>query len=119
MARLKAPEWTAAAAFKIGLCFQRFAEALVEAPVPQNLSDEEKEIYRAGLQERAQRIEDQAQKAFETAVRFARAARAYNQWTALSAEHLAAYRTGDFPATDVKLPAERPHQATLETGGVR
>ncbi|MBI5478570.1 MAG: tetratricopeptide repeat protein [Deltaproteobacteria bacterium] len=119
VAKLKAPEWTAAAAFKIGLCYQRFAEALVEAPVPQNMSDEEKEIYRAGLQERAQPIEDQAQKAFETAVRFARAARAYNQWTALSAEHLAQYRSAEFPATDVKLPTDRPHQATLETGGVR
>jgi hypothetical protein len=73
----------------------------------------------AGLQERAQPIEDQAQKAFETAVKFARAARAYNQWTALSAEHVAQYRTGDFPATDVKLATGRPHQATLETGGVR
>jgi hypothetical protein len=119
VARLKAPDWTAAAAYKIGLCYQRFAEALVEAPVPQNMSDDEKEIYRAGLQERAQRIEDQAQKAFETAVRFARAARAYNEWTALSAEHLAAYRTADFPATEVKLATDRPHQATLETGGVR
>jgi cellulose synthase operon protein C len=119
VAKLKAPEWTAAAAYKIGLCYQRFAEALIEAPVPQNMSPEEQEVYRAGLQERAQPIEDQAQKAFETAVRFARAARAYNQWTALSAEHLARFRTGDFPATDVKLPTERIHQVTLETGGVR
>jgi len=54
VAKRRAPEWTAAAAYKIGLCYQRFAELLIEAPVPQNMTDDEKEVYRAKLQERAQ-----------------------------------------------------------------
>ena len=119
VAKLRAPEWTAAAAYKIGLGYQRFAEALIEAPVPPNMSDEEREVYRARLQERAQPIEDQAARAFEAAVRLAWQAQAYNRWTELSAEHLARFRSADFPPTEVKLPAGRMQESALETGGVR
>jgi tetratricopeptide (TPR) repeat protein len=119
VAKLRAPEWTAASAYKIGLCYQRFAEALIEAPVPPNMSDDEKEVYRAKLQERAQPIEDQAQKAFEAAVRVAHQGRAFNRWTELSAEHLIKFRSEQYPATEVKLSPGRAQESALETGGLR
>jgi len=117
--KLKSPEWATAALFKVGLAYQRFAEALIEVPVPPNMNDEEREIYRARLQEQAQPIEDRAQEAFATAVRFAHAGHIYSRWTALAAEHLARYRPAEYPTTGVPLAAPPLREAALETGGVR
>src|SRR5262249_43392322 len=97
VAQFRSPEWTAAAAYKIGLAYQKLSEAFFEAPVPPDFKEEEKEAYRAQLQEFAVPIEEQAIDAFEKGARLGHQQRIYNQWTALSGKHLAKYKKDDFP----------------------
>lgn len=106
VAQFRDPEWSAAALYKVGQCFQRFSESLMEAPIPQGLTEEEQEIYRAQLQEMGLPFEDNAVKNFERAVKLAHEQRIYNRWTALSAQHLAKYRPESFPTLD--RPAVEP-----------
>ncbi|MEK6608041.1 MAG: tetratricopeptide repeat protein [Myxococcota bacterium] len=94
------PLWSAAALYKIGSSFQRFAESLIEAPIPPGLTPDEEEVYRAILQENALPIEEQAIEKFQRAVDLAHKQRIYNKWTALSGQHLAKYRPDAYPTSD-------------------
>jgi outer membrane protein assembly factor BamD (BamD/ComL family) len=94
----KQAEWTLAAMYRIGFAKQRFAATLYEAPIPKELkTDEEKEVYRAGLEEVAGPIEDQAVLLYESARKAAVAFKVVNEWTKKTLESLNKLRPSQYP----------------------
>ncbi|MDF1565585.1 MAG: tetratricopeptide repeat protein [Deltaproteobacteria bacterium] len=104
-------DWTLAAAYRIGFVLERFAGALYDAPIPteiKRLGEEYVWAYQDQLAQVATPIEEEAQKAYVTAMEKARDAGIINRWTKLTLESLNRYRPDEFPI----LKEARDHYAT-------
>jgi len=94
----KAVVWSTAAVYKIGMLYARTVEALYGIPVPKSIrSPDERERYKAMLQERAMPVEEAARQAFRKAVAVAHRLRVYNRFTAAAARHLYKLAPESFP----------------------
>jgi TolA-binding protein len=74
-------KWASAALYMIGESYQNFADTLFDAPVPKELSEEEAEIYKLELQDKAFPIEDKAIQAFQKQIDTSLKAGIENEWT--------------------------------------
>jgi tetratricopeptide (TPR) repeat protein len=104
------PEWTVAAQYRIGYLYERAAKALLEAPVPAEvtrLGPEAEDIYRGQIQENVTPMEERAVREYQVAVEAAREGAIQNEWTIQALERLNAYRPEEFPLV-------RPGRSTLE-----
>ncbi len=93
-------EWTLAAAYRLGYVLDRFANALLEAPVPhelKRLGDEYVYAYQDQLSQIAFPIQDQAVKAYAVAAKKAKEAGIVNKWTKLTLESLNRYAPDKWP----------------------
>ena len=93
-------EWTLAAAYRVGYVLERFAASLYEAPVPaelKKLGEEYVYAYQDQLAQAAYPIEEEAVKAYITAVERARAEGIVNKWTKLTLESLNRFRPNEYP----------------------
>lgn len=94
----KAVVWSTAAVYRIGMLYARTVEALYAIPVPRSIrSPDERERYKAMLQERALPVEEAARQAFRKAVAVAHRLRVYNQYTAAAAKRLYTLAPESFP----------------------
>lgn len=94
----KAVVWSTAAVYRIGMLYARTVESLYAIPVPKSITDpEEREQYKAMLQERAQPVEEAALSAFRRAVEVAHRLRVYNRFTVAAAERLMKLDPDQFP----------------------
>lgn len=92
-------EWTLAAAYRLGYVLERFAAALYEAPVPDELRRSGEEYvyaYQDQLAQVAYPIEEEAVKAYVTAEERARKEGIVNAWTKLTLESLNRYRPDQY-----------------------
>lgn len=104
------PEWTVAAQYRIGYLYERAAKALLDAPVPAEVSrlgPEAEDIYRGQIQENVTPMEERAVREYQVAVDAAREGAIQNEWTMQALERLNAYRPEDYPIV-------RPGRSTLE-----
>ncbi len=93
-------EWTLAAAYRVGYVLERFANSLYEAPVPaelKKLGEEYVYAYQDQLAQAAYPIEEEAVKAYITAVERARSEGIVNRWTKLTLESLNRFRPNEYP----------------------
>jgi hypothetical protein len=106
-------EWVTAALFKIGRSYELFAEALREAPVPEDLSEREEQAYRDQLAMFIVPIEERALDAYEGGYSKALELRVFNSWTQKLREALTRLNDIEHPplreiggeiAEDVLLP---------------
>ena len=81
IAALGDPIWTFASLFYIGFSVQRFAETLYEAPLPPDLTEDEKVIYQEELRNQAFPLEDQAKEIYSKNLKKAREMGIKNEWT--------------------------------------
>ena len=94
----KALVWSTAAVYKIGMLYARTVEALYAIPVPKSITKpEDRERYKAVLQEKAQPVEEAAIGAFRQAVAVAHQLRVYNRFTIKAAKRLIKYDPDRFP----------------------
>ncbi len=74
------PYWTVASLYMMGRTFTELVNTLYNAPVPSNLSEEEKEVYRQVLEEKAYPLEDKASALYEKCIALAEEKNIDNQW---------------------------------------
>lgn len=86
--RFEVAEWVTAALFRIGRSYERFADALREAPLPEGLSDDDAQRYLDQLARFVVPIEERALEAYEGGYRTALELGIYNRWTAALREAL-------------------------------
>ncbi|NJK88040.1 MAG: tetratricopeptide repeat protein [Myxococcales bacterium] len=103
----KRVETTLAASYRIGHSYERFAESLFTAPIPEEFANDEELAmeYKQQLEERAAVLERKAEAAYRTAYEEAKRTRVSNQWTQRTLEGLNKYAPKDFPIQKQGKPA--------------
>jgi len=102
--QLKQGEWGIAALVRIGEAYQNLAETVLNAPIPTSLrTEQQKQLYRAALKDRAFPLQDQAADALEQALGRSYELGIYNNFTALAASRLAELRPKEYPALTERL----------------
>jgi cellulose synthase operon protein C len=91
-----AAEWAIASLTRIGLGYQDFARNLLDAPIPPGLTEDQEELYRALLEERAFPLEERAIEFLETAIATSSERMVYNEWTLRAQETMLAFRPNAF-----------------------
>ncbi|MCX7944684.1 MAG: tetratricopeptide repeat protein [Deltaproteobacteria bacterium] len=86
-----------AALCRIGMMYQDFTKTLLEAPIPKNLNEEQKEIYIAELQNMAFPVEEKAIEAYEKSLAKSYELSIYNEYSRIAQERLDGYKPGSYP----------------------
>lgn len=86
-----------AALTRMGEVFRDMANSIRNAPVPRRLSEDQKDIYRAELDNYALGPEEKALEAFENALDKAYELNIYNDWTLLAQDNLKELNPNKFP----------------------
>jgi len=79
-AKYRVADWTTASSFRIGMTFQSFAEALLEAPQPKGVTAEQLQAYMAKLNEQVLPFKQKAVAAYETNIKNAEELGIENEW---------------------------------------
>lgn len=93
-------EWILAAAYRQGYALERYANTLVETPVPpdvKRLGDEAVVAYQDMLSQETVTYEDAAVAKYTLALQEARKSRLTNEWTRRTLESLNRFRPKEFP----------------------
>ena len=96
----KRVEWTLAAFYRKGYALERFAQAVLETPVPpevKRLGDEAVVIYQDSLASTTVALEDKAVENYAATITEARKARISNEWTKKTLESLNRFRPKEYP----------------------
>ena len=117
----KSGQWSAAAAFRIGLLYSTFAKELLDLPVPEQLEPEQQEDYRALIQiQFAQPVQAKAQTAFKHALKLAHEKGAYNKYTKMCGKYAHEVNPDDFPVNGEPLvKADHPKDTLMSTSFIR
>jgi len=98
--KYKRVEWTLAAFYRKGYALERFAQAVLETPVPpevKRLGDEAVVIYQDSLAAQTVALEDKAVENYAATIAEARKARISNEWTKKTLESLNRFRPKEYP----------------------
>jgi TolA-binding protein len=91
------PEWATAALFRIGDAYERFAKALRGAPVPNSLSEDEKQVYRDELEKVVVVVEEKALDSYKSGYKKALELGVYNAFTQKLRQALGRLDEQEFP----------------------
>jgi TolA-binding protein len=91
------PEWATAALYRIGQGYEAFAKAMRGAPVPPELSPEEKQVYHDELEKFIVQIEDKALEAYKSGYAKALQLGVYNRYTQLIHTALSRLNDSEYP----------------------
>ena len=103
--QLKQGESGIAALFRIGTLYGDFATKLREAPCPPKLTQDQCEIYKFGLEDRAYPLIDKAVDAYTKAREKSYELGLYTEYTRKSLQELTRLRPEEYPAGAERLPA--------------
>src|SRR6185436_15381282 len=98
--KYKRLEWTLAGLYRQGFILERFAQTLVETPVPpevKRLGDEAIVAYQDALAQQTVKLEDAAVEKYETTLKEAKANFISNEWTKKTLESLNRFRPKEYP----------------------
>ena len=96
-AEMGVAEWTTAALYQIGFAYESFAQALLNSPPPDSLSDQEKELFSQALDEFVIPIEERSIEAYESGWLKALELGIFNEWTAKMREALGRLNSELYP----------------------
>lgn len=98
-----AGEWGLAALVKLGQAYENMADSLKNSYVPSYLDDDQREMYKMGLEDKAYPLVEKAVAAYGAALGKAYELTLYNDNTALATRRLGELRPDDFPGLYEKL----------------
>ena len=101
---LKQGEWGIAALYRIGTLYGSFADALNNAPCPKKLDEDQCQIYKFGLQDRAYPLIDKAVEAFSSAREKSYELGLYTDFTNKALVELSRLRPEEYPPNAEVLP---------------
>lgn len=93
----KSPDWYAAAYFRLAYIYEKYAEALVTAELPQNLPQDIRDELQNQLEDRAMADRNAAIEGYRKTVEECRKLKITNEWTKKAAEALNKYFPNEFP----------------------
>ncbi|HEY5289921.1 MAG TPA: tetratricopeptide repeat protein, partial [Caulobacteraceae bacterium] len=93
----RSPEWTTAALLRIGQGYEAYAKAMRNAPVPKDLKEDEKQMYRDELEKVIVVIEDKAIDAYKSGYARALQIGVYNKHTQAIREALSRLAENEYP----------------------
>ena len=93
----KVAEFALASLYYIGDIYRDIIRAIVETPVPNGLTNDQRQLYKEALKEKTLPIEDQAVEAYRNCVKRANELGIYNRWSVKAADRLHEYRPGRVP----------------------
>ncbi len=93
----KSPEWATAALYRIGQGYEAFAKAMRSAPVPKDLKEDEKQMYRDELEKVIVVIEDKALDAYKSGYAKALTIGVYNHHTQSLRQALSRLAENEYP----------------------
>jgi TolA-binding protein len=109
----QSPEWATAALLRIGQGYEAYAKAMRNAPVPKDLSEEEKQVYRDELEKVIVVIEDKALDAYKTGYAKALQIGVYNKHTQTIRQALSRLAENEYPKeAEVRL-STRPGEPRI------
>ncbi|HET9451176.1 MAG TPA: gliding motility protein U, partial [Aggregicoccus sp.] len=91
-----AGEWAIASLTRIGLAYADFARNILESPDPKGLDEEQRELYRAELENLAMPLEEKAAEALDKGLAKAYELALYNEWTLAAQEQVNKYQPGRY-----------------------
>ncbi len=91
-----AGEYGIAALTRIGLAYSDFAQNFLDSPNPRGLDEEQMDMYRGELENRAFPLEEKSIEALEKALAKSYELSVYNEWTLLAQERINKYRPGAY-----------------------
>jgi cellulose synthase operon protein C len=98
--KYKRAEWILAAFYRKGFVLERFAQTILETPVPpevKRLGDEAVAVYQDQLSGMTVALEEKAVETYAEAMKSARAFRVSNEWTKKTLESLNRFRPKEYP----------------------
>ena len=110
----RSPEWATAALLRIGQGYEAFAKAMRGAPVPKDLSADEKQVYQDELEKLTVVIEDKAIDAYKSGYSKALEIGVYNQHTQDIRGALTRLDEGNYPKEVEIRAALRGDEPTLQ-----
>ena len=93
----KSPEWATASLLRIGQGYEAFAKAMRNAPVPKDLKEDEKQMYRDELEKVIVVIEDKAIDAYKSGYARALQIGVYNKHTQAIRQALSRLAENELP----------------------
>jgi TolA-binding protein len=93
----QSPEWATAALLRIGQGYEAYAKAMRNSPVPKDLNEEEKQVYRDELEKVVVVIEDKAIDAYKSGYARALQIGVYNKHTQTIREALSRLAENEYP----------------------
>jgi TolA-binding protein len=113
--------WAAAAYCQIGILYHEFAETLYAVPLPEGLSEDEVEMYKAELEDRfAAPLEEKARLNFKEAILMAHKLGVYSEWSKTSGAMAAKLTPQDFPIeSEDEVTANKTKDTLLSTNFIR
>jgi tetratricopeptide (TPR) repeat protein len=121
-AEIGAAEWTTAALYQIGVAYESFSKALLSSPPPDNLTEQEKELYREAIDEFVVPIEERSLEAYESGWRKAIELGIFNSWTARMREALGRLNSELYPPLKERgfeIRSQGPGELPPLIGGAR
>jgi cellulose synthase operon protein C len=104
----KSPEWATASLLRIGQGYEAFAKAMRNAPVPKDLKEDEKQMYRDELEKVIVVIEDKAIDAYKSGYARALQIGVYNKHTQAIRQALSRLAENEFPKEAEMRLSTRP-----------
>ena len=98
--QMKSPFYVAASAYRVGQMYKEFSDQLYNLPMPEGLTPDQEDEYRMQLDEYAFPLQEKALKAFQSALRLALEYKAYNEWSAKSAQEISKLESEAYPITE-------------------
>ncbi len=93
----RSPEWATAALLRIGQGYEAYAKAMRNAPVPRDLKEDEKQMYRDELEKVIVVIEDKAIDAYKSGYARALQIGVYNKHTQAIRQALSRLAENEYP----------------------
>ena len=87
--QFQSPNWAIAALARIGQMYQAMANDVYEAPAPGSFDEEQKEVFKGAMAERATVPEGKAVEAYVICMKKAQELRWFNEWSDLAERQLA------------------------------
>jgi cellulose synthase operon protein C len=109
----KSPEWATAALYRIGQGYEAYAKAMRTAPVPKDLKEDEKQMYRDELEKVIVVIEDKALDAYKSGYAKALAIGVYNHHTQSLRQALSRLAENEYPKEAELRLSTRPGEPKI------
>jgi len=116
----QALQWNAACLFRTGLIYYDFARMLLDAPIPEELDEDQADEYRLTLEGFAGPIEEKSLASLEYALKLAHEKGTYNEWSKRSAEYAAKVNPDTYPlAKEDIVKVDKVKDSLLSTNIIR